>query len=928
MRKVKYYKCPECQKKFKTLGGWANHVDMMHPESRPKGFSDSRFFYYTLTGKTEGKCIECHSPTDWNEATGKYNRFCNNPNCKKAYVKLAKSRMVSKYGKEYLLNDPEMQKKMLLSKKISGYYTFSNGSGKLGYVGSYEKDFLQMMDQFMGYSAPDIMSPSPHTYFYEYQGKQHFYIPDFYIPNLNLEIEIKTQDNKHPKIQAVDKVKEKLKDDVMTNNPKINYIKINDKDYKVFFEYLLNLKDSIDESALTSNGKNITEINDALESAFNYVDDEKDVMDVLLEANEGVFVEPYEEMSNLNYRTIVYFIFFTTKSGVTQIGNTIGDDHFGNILVGAENVFADIPDHKNYLCNLIYAINPQFDGDDIARTNSVTITEYLFPHNNDTMDEKTPILDPNDTENEYMMFALTLPKSRGWERTVNALIRLSRVDKLPLVYGWDKPDFEWVNDQNKYHYFCYSFVVSLLRYMDEIFPGYSDDAPTDPYNISRVELIDRGFMAELSQERILRSLQEFSDNFLTDCVEYSVTRSRIKNYNVLDESMESLFYENSFSDLPPRFPDAEIVEEEPAMESIQLHTNFDKVKIKGSLDLSKFRKILLTQQILDKYKEKCASFAHCRISNMSKGFVWVDKSDNIVGFVNVVRKPDNIKWIQALNLQPNYQGYGLYEQLLKVAVRELGGTDIETPPKNDSAREVYDKFGFKVYTDEESRRCMSIRADAARTKYGNKAKTNATNMTESGLFPVYVILTTSNNLTGDYANLLTNEKYAHVSIAFNADMNQVYSFGTKDGHDMLPIHLKEKNLMYKLKTDPEANYAIYTKLVSKNDFNTINNKVKSMYAKQSGFRYDVPSAVKQKMDSDKVNEKQYFCSGFVSYLLGAKNDATSVPDIKNVYLVDMGMVKDYSKNFIQKKTESVYKKHYMEKEKDSEKQPIEENEEE
>ena len=90
MRKVKYYKCPECGKKFKTLSGWSGHMDMMHPDARPEGFSDSRFFYYILTGKTAGSCIDCHSPTDWSEATGKYNRYCNNPACKKAYVKLFK----------------------------------------------------------------------------------------------------------------------------------------------------------------------------------------------------------------------------------------------------------------------------------------------------------------------------------------------------------------------------------------------------------------------------------------------------------------------------------------------------------------------------------------------------------------------------------------------------------------------------------------------------------------------------------------------------------------------------------------------------------------------------------------------------------------------------------------------------------------------
>ena len=66
-----------------------------------------------------------------------------------------------------------------------------------------------------------------------YENKKHFYIPDFFIPSLNLEVEIKDGDestvgaNHHPKIMAVDRVKEALKDDVMkSNNKNFNYIKI------------------------------------------------------------------------------------------------------------------------------------------------------------------------------------------------------------------------------------------------------------------------------------------------------------------------------------------------------------------------------------------------------------------------------------------------------------------------------------------------------------------------------------------------------------------------------------------------------------------------------------------------------------------------------------------------------------------------------
>ena len=274
---------------YKTFGGWSEHMHRHHPDEIPKGFTDLQYFYYTITGKKSGACVQCHKPTDWNEATGKYNRYCNNPKCKEQYCKVAKKRMIDKYGKIHLLNDPEMQRKMLSNRKISGTYTFSDGSGKVPYVASYEKDFLMTMDTVLGFKATDIMSPSPHNYVYMYEGKPHFYIPDFYIPSLNLEIEIKDDQNgpnanKHPKIAAVDRVKEALKDDIMAKNKSVNYFKVMDKSYTDFFKYVLELKECIDDDLKNTivSAMAIESVNDpensfemALEKALEYDDDEE-----------------------------------------------------------------------------------------------------------------------------------------------------------------------------------------------------------------------------------------------------------------------------------------------------------------------------------------------------------------------------------------------------------------------------------------------------------------------------------------------------------------------------------------------------------------------------------------------------------------------------------------------------------------------------
>ena len=235
-------KCKFCGKVFPDADAMAAHLEKAHIDMIPPDMDSYQFYYYMKTGKTHGNCVMCKKPTGWNPKTKKYKRFCDNPKCKVAYRELFKKRMIGSYGKITLLNDPEQQKKMLANRSISGIYTWSDGSKKLPYTGSYELSFLEFLDKIMDFPSSDVMAPSPHTYNYTYEGKQHFYIPDFFIPSLNLEIEVKDggdNPNMHHKIQDVDKEKERLKDQVMkTNSNQFNYLKVVNKQNEIFLKYL------------------------------------------------------------------------------------------------------------------------------------------------------------------------------------------------------------------------------------------------------------------------------------------------------------------------------------------------------------------------------------------------------------------------------------------------------------------------------------------------------------------------------------------------------------------------------------------------------------------------------------------------------------------------------------------------------------------
>lgn len=284
MSSKKIVKCKICGKKYVSKQALIDHIEKAHSDSIPEGWNAARYENFLRTGKTEGHCVYCKKETGWNNATGKYNRMCGSEACKKKARELANKNYIGLHGKPYSINDPEQQKKMIYGRKNSGTYVFEDEETgkkyKVMYDSSYGKDFFEMLDLFLGWDGSDIIAPSPHTYYYEYEGKKHFYIPDAYSTSLNLEIEWKDggdNPNKHPKIQAVDKVKEQKKDEVMESlKGQVNYIKICNKDYSGFFALLSELREKDEcqlpkwESKLESVSEGYENITESKEDSTYY----------------------------------------------------------------------------------------------------------------------------------------------------------------------------------------------------------------------------------------------------------------------------------------------------------------------------------------------------------------------------------------------------------------------------------------------------------------------------------------------------------------------------------------------------------------------------------------------------------------------------------------------------------------------------------
>ena len=127
---------------------------------------------------------------------------------------------------------------------------------------------------------------------------------------------------------------------------------------------------------------------------------------------------------------------------------------------------------------------------------------------------------------------------------------------------------------------------------------------------------------------------------------------------------------------------------------------------KKDMSLSQFTKVRLTDAIIQVYGQNYLSLRHIRINNRTKGYIWLNNKQ-VVGYINVEEKDDDYKWIQAFEIYSPYKGHGLSKQILGIAVKELGATNLSVSKNNEVAIKLYKSYGFSTYKSTDSMYFMS-----------------------------------------------------------------------------------------------------------------------------------------------------------------------------------------------------------------------------
>jgi hypothetical protein len=234
--------CEECEKIFSSQIGLGTHIGMIH---------NSKLYYDKwIKEKDEDICKICSKKTKFSsKITRGYYKTCSKKCENKNRVNTIKQTLIKTFGVENIsqLKETKEKKRQTYLKhfgvdnnmKNKNNFEKQQKSAKLlkyfkdttiYYRGSFELDFLEKYQDLF----PDIINPESVKYLFE--GKQLIYHPDFFIPLLNLTVEIKNS-----YLANKDKFKIEAKEKAIIANG-FKYIMIVDKDYTDFTKYISNMK--------------------------------------------------------------------------------------------------------------------------------------------------------------------------------------------------------------------------------------------------------------------------------------------------------------------------------------------------------------------------------------------------------------------------------------------------------------------------------------------------------------------------------------------------------------------------------------------------------------------------------------------------------------------------------------------------------------
>ena len=168
---------------------------------------------------------------------------------------------------------------------------------------------------------------------------------------------------------------------------------------------------------------------------------------------------------------------------------------------------------------------------------------------------------------------------------------------------------------------------------------------------------------------------------------------------------------------------------------------------------------------------------------------------------------------------------------------------------------------------------------------------------------VYIVLTYTGTILSKLVRGYTNDDYAHVSIALDKELKEMYSFGRLNpyipfigGFVHESINKGTFKRFYRTKTK------IYSLEVNEEQFEKICNIIEEFNEHKNTYKFNVLGLFCAAINLKIKRERCFYCAEFVKYVLDNSNLEVNLPDVvrpndfnylKNAKEIYTGILKQY-----------------------------------
>lgn len=160
---------------------------------------------------------------------------------------------------------------------------------------------------------------------------------------------------------------------------------------------------------------------------------------------------------------------------------------------------------------------------------------------------------------------------------------------------------------------------------------------------------------------------------------------------------------------------------------------------------------------------------------------------------------------------------------------------------------------------------------------------------------VYIVLTQTGTLFSKAIYLYTKDPYNHASISFDKNLEIMYSFGRRRRYNPLDSGFIEENFTRGMFAFfPNTRCCIIEVKVTENEYKIMRETVEVFKNNGQNYRYNLMGVLSYSVGLELARKEHFFCSEFVSYILGKTSLWPFVPGLTK----PMDFLKLSNKNII------------------------------